>query len=362
MYEKFCDYMYYLLTAPFKRIKKTANQWYILFKVLGNRMDDAMESLYRAQEQTMLATCDPVMLQVHADERKLKKYTGEDDENFRRRIANHAEVMRLGGSNEGVILAVKMLGYDNPQIVMANVYTGRCVIDEDGSMKVVDETKEDRWAEFYVLVNMNVDDRHPISTQILKKEVRKQKYIGAKDNYCFTYSCSVEHEFRSDIKAEHRMMLMFWNYFTMDGSWVMDGSKTLDAYSEDVEEIDMESVTSKIRRKKMAEASRYGNVLAKAKWIALGSGGVDEDGKIITPLEENVALRNEIIRKEYSGVSQESDTAFEYTIHLGENELVGEYISEIALIDEDGDFMVSAVFLPQGKDETETTYKIVDGY
>lgn len=411
MYEKFCDYMYYLLTSPFKRIKKSVNQWYILFRVLGNRFDDAMESIYKAQEQTMIATCDPLFLQIHADERKMKRYAGEEDENFRKRIANCAEVLRLGGSDEGVLLAIKTLGYNNPEIVKANVYTGRCKYDESGQLYIADESKEDRWAEFYVLIQMSVDERHPISTEILKKEVRKQKYVGAKDNYCFEYQCVTHFLTHQMIMSEHRMTLSFWDYFKMDGSWVMDGtymmnseireysigccctfkivstekigrlsrhlehnlfymdgswimdgSKILDAYVEDTEEIEMKSVTSKIRRKKMADASRYGNALAKAKWIALGSGGVDEDGQVKAPLEEDVSLRNELIRKEYSSVRQESETEYEYDIHLGELELVGEYISEIALIDEDGDVMVSAAFLPQGKDETETTYKIVDSY
>lgn len=66
MFEKFCDYMYYLLTSPFKKIKKSKNQWYKLFKVLGEYFDDGMESIEKAREQTMLATCDVEMLPVHA--------------------------------------------------------------------------------------------------------------------------------------------------------------------------------------------------------------------------------------------------------------------------------------------------------
>ena len=97
MFEKFCDYMYYLLTSPFKKIKKSKNQWYKLFKVLGEYFDDGMESIEKAREQTMLATCDVEMLPVHAADRKLTKYTGEEDENFRSRIANYTEVCRLGG-------------------------------------------------------------------------------------------------------------------------------------------------------------------------------------------------------------------------------------------------------------------------
>lgn len=140
MFDKFCDYMYYLLTSPFKRVKKSMNQWYILFRVLGRRFDDAMESLYSAREQTMLATCKPEMLPVHAEDRKMARYPGEEDENFRKRIANYPEVLRIGGSNPGVLLAVRTLGYTDVKIVPANKMPN-----------FSEEEKWNRWAEFYVV-------------------------------------------------------------------------------------------------------------------------------------------------------------------------------------------------------------------
>ena len=50
------------------------------------------------------------------------------------------------------------------------------------------------------------------------------------------------------------------------------------------------SVITKIRRKKMAEASHTTGTVAKITHIALGSGGVNADGTVIVPLAENVAL------------------------------------------------------------------------
>lgn len=125
--------------------------------------------------------------------RKLTKYTGEEDENFRSRIANYTEVCRLGGTDPGLILAVKALGYPNPEKIMANVLNGRVYYETDGSW-ILDGSRnleagelEDRWAEFYIVNNMSVDDEHPVSTAILKKEVRRVKEVGAKDNYLFRY-------------------------------------------------------------------------------------------------------------------------------------------------------------------------------
>ena len=235
MFDKFCDYMYYLLTSPFKQIKKKLNQWYILFRVLGKRFDEAMDQLYDAREQTMLATCDPVMLPVHAEDRKMTQYPGEDAENFRARIANYPEVLRLGGSDPGVLLAVWTLGYESPEMIKANDFKGRVYFETDGSWNLdgsrVLEAGElpDRWAEFYIVIRMGVDDSHPISTAILKKEVRKTKYVGAKDNYSFQYSLSVHEPHSTGSRADFRWKLFFWNYRKADGSWLTDGSIMLDS-------------------------------------------------------------------------------------------------------------------------------------
>ena len=55
-------------------------------------------------------------------------------------------------------------------------------------------------------------------------------------------------------------------------------------------------------------------------------------------------------------------TSYEYTIKLEEDELVGTFISEMALIDEDGDVVAFSNFLAKGKDETEVTFTIEDNY
>lgn len=124
----------------------------------------------------------------------------------------------------------------------------------------------------------------------------------------------------------------------------------------------MKNVITTIRRKKMAEATHTTGKIAKAKWIALGTGGVDSGNNIITPLAENVQLNNEVIRKEYASSVMTSDTSYEYVIKLTEDEILGEYISEMALIDAEGDVIAFSNFLPKGKDETETTFTIEDNY
>lgn len=212
--EKFADFMYYLLTSPFKRIKKSQNQWYMLFQVLGSYMDHAGEILFDAREQTMLATCDASMLQSHADDRSIVRYPGESDENYRKRIANYTEVCRLGGTNQGMILAVRKLGFDDAEIKTAMELTGVA----------------DRWAEFYVIVHQDIDKEYPIGFDILKSEVRKVKYVTAKDNYRYLFLIKIITP-PAELKLKSKSVIKIdnYNYLRLDGTWSLDGSQTLDA-------------------------------------------------------------------------------------------------------------------------------------
>lgn len=212
MFEKFADYMYYLLTAPLKKIRKSKNQWYILMKVLGRRFDQILNDIDRARDQTAVATCEPELLPEYAADRGITRYTGETDENFRVRIANYTEILRLGGTDEGVLLAVRSLGFENVQLIPAKEYTG-----DTG-----------RWAEFYIVLKFGVDDMPVISLEALRRQVRRVKAVGAKDNYSYQYEMDVpERERVSLFAVQYLIRLIYYPYLALDGSWKLDGSKKL---------------------------------------------------------------------------------------------------------------------------------------
>lgn len=242
MFDSFTEYMWYLFTAPYKKVKKSINNWYILCRIFGRRFDEAKEDILRARDEGMVATCCHDMLQVHGADRRLVQYEGEDLENYRSRIAMYEEICRLGGTNEGVLLGVKTLGYDSPRLVRANDFTGDA----------------DRWAEFYIIIDMDVDEEHPIGFVILQKTVRKWKEVGAKDNYFFVFHttspvCSIEDYCRTVLKAtgenlildQNRAVLPMHaetssntglvvetknNLFYLDGKYRLDGLKPLNTY------------------------------------------------------------------------------------------------------------------------------------
>lgn len=213
MLENFIEYIWYLLTTPFKKVKKSLNKWYVFCRVFGKRFDDAKESLMRARDEGMVATCSEDMLQVHAADRKLTRYRDEDAENFRARIAMHEEVCRLGGLNEGIILAVRTLGYGDVEIQSYKRFKGN----------------DDRWAEFFLIINMDMGENHPISFEILKKTVRQWKEVGAKDNYYMSYRTSVKVSEKNGYRIDYHKFIYFYDYLRTDGKWNLDGSEMLNA-------------------------------------------------------------------------------------------------------------------------------------
>lgn len=246
IYEKFCDYMYYLLLSPLKKVKKPFNQWYLLFMVLGRRMDDAKDMIYKASMQTMAAACEEELLPVFAKERKLTRYEGESVEDFRKRIVNCAEIYKCGGTDAGIVKTVRSLGYDNVEVAKAK--------DLTGDIK--------RWAEFYVIIKINVTSGQHLKLSALQNSVRDIKQAGAKDNYLFVYDAGhpeggandnridtcmvvciiVENvpgldaavvvltEVNGTIKADTKVLTNVWH---LDGTYKLDGSMRLNAEVEE---------------------------------------------------------------------------------------------------------------------------------
>ncbi len=103
-------------------------------------------------------------------------------------------------------------------------------------------------------------------------------------------------------------------------------------------------------RNKMLRA-RAGEIgLPKIAGFVFGDGGVDEAGEVIAPLDEETALKNEILRKPYDSYIMLDDTTCRYMCTIEENEIPGSEISEVGLYDADGDILVMKRFSKKGKD------------
>ena len=114
-------------------------------------------------------------------------------------------------------------------------------------------------------------------------------------------------------------------------------------------------------RRKMVQARAGAISLPKIAGMAFGNGGVDSEGKVIPPTENQSGLTSEIYRKVIDGYSFPEDTTCRYECTLSESELAGEEISEIGLYDEEGDIVCIKTFTRKGKDDdVEQTYVLDD--
>lgn len=120
-------------------------------------------------------------------------------------------------------------------------------------------------------------------------------------------------------------------------------------------------VITQAARSKLVKARAGIIKLPKIVGMAFGTGGVDESGNVIAPTDEDKTLHNEIYRKEIDKYEEIDDFTIRYICTLTEMELVGEYISEVGLYDEDGDIVCIKAFTKKGKDDDmEQSYVLDD--
>ena len=114
-------------------------------------------------------------------------------------------------------------------------------------------------------------------------------------------------------------------------------------------------------RKKMVRARAGAVALPRIVGMVFGDGGINVDGAVIPPAEDQTALNNELYRKEIDSYSFPTDTSCRYECTLEESELAGKNISELGLYDEDGDIVCIKTFAAKGKDDDlEMTFQVDD--
>lgn len=114
------------------------------------------------------------------------------------------------------------------------------------------------------------------------------------------------------------------------------------------------SVITKFRREQLAKVTSGAiTTLAKIAFIALGDSGADEEGTPISPSEQQTALVNEIGRYPVAAPVFPVSTTARYQITVPENELVGKKISELGLLDANGQLVAVRNCSPKIKDADE---------
>ena len=160
-YDRFGEYMFDLLFAPLKKGKRTVNQLYIFFKVIGRVFDGLKEDALRVRDETNVATASPAMLPVHGQDRDMPRLTGESIEGYRMRLAMKGIIAEKGGLKEGILYALTALGY------------------EQSTIEPFVFQNPERWAEFIIHLKSNKQSGINNLDAILA-EVNKVKEGGSK--------------------------------------------------------------------------------------------------------------------------------------------------------------------------------------
>ena len=106
-------------------------------------------------------------------------------------------------------------------------------------------------------------------------------------------------------------------------------------------------------RKKIAAHLAGKGTLKPIKYMAFGDGGHRPDGSVISPLESQTGLNNEVLRKELSFIKQEDELSVTGAGVIEKAECVGKALSEAALLDADGELVAVKNFAPKLKESDE---------
>lgn len=122
----------------------------------------------------------------------------------------------------------------------------------------------------------------------------------------------------------------------------------------------MKTLITLAGRTKMIKARAGVAALPPITQIALGDGGVDENGNVLEPSD---TLQHELIRRDVNSIVKVTETCYRFSLILTENELVNAEITEMALVDSDGDVVSVKNFKPKIKDEgMEMTFQMDDTF
>lgn len=121
----------------------------------------------------------------------------------------------------------------------------------------------------------------------------------------------------------------------------------------------MRYIISAAYRKKLADACETATAMPLVKWMAIGNGAEDETGTVIELTGNEVALHNELLRKELETVNRADDLQIDCDCNLTMDELSESRINEIALFDEEGDPVAIKVFEGREKKQgMEMTFRM----
>lgn len=106
-----------------------------------------------------------------------------------------------------------------------------------------------------------------------------------------------------------------------------------------------------IGKQKLCKAHTGEAALPKIAQMVFGNGGLDDTGEPLAVTGQETALRSPLLVKEIGGYSYPDFVSADFWCRLTKPELAREYLSEVGLIDAEGDLVVYRTMRAMGKDE-----------
>lgn len=163
-FDSFGEYMFDLLFAPLKRGKRSVNQFFIFFKVVGRIFDGMKKDVFRVRDEANVASASPVMLSVHGQDRDMPQLEGEDVESYRTRLSMKGIISEWGGTKKGILYVLAALGYEQSTI-------------EPFALQ-----DPERWAEFIIFLKGSKQSGVN-NLAVIDAEVRRVKEGSSKPAY-----------------------------------------------------------------------------------------------------------------------------------------------------------------------------------
>ena len=148
------------------------------------------------------------------------------------------------------------------------------------------------------------------------------------------------------------------NYHSYDGTWRFNHVIQYGPFEQaEVDEVD--AVLLNQAKTKMLRMRAYGSDGWKITHFAFGTGL--ENGQQYTPSADRTQLVHEVCRTEVVNREWLSDSTLQFTGAIGSAQVVNEYITEVALVDSDGDLVCIKTFPKKLKQSgSEMVFKIDD--
>lgn len=168
------DYLWDLLRSALRAVLPSDVRIWV--DTLASSLADLKQAIYSLRRAWVLATAAGEALDLHGQDRGLPRYPGETDDLYRRRLQAAYYIYAMGGTNDGLKEALRVLGYPNAEIyelfkdgVVTPLHNGQSLYNAAAAHR-----GGNRWAEFKVLTDIEQDRPFTANDLALAKQTIKK--------------------------------------------------------------------------------------------------------------------------------------------------------------------------------------------